>query len=131
MPTVPNIAFSLRKNKKSKLKNMIKSFKLLHGESTQVGYFKSQGMHKGADGISDYSYTALAQALENGFFPMLSGTENESQKCTGLVSIISNLLQIYTIHQRWPSVNKLLISVRFKEFLVILHGIFRKSNEAS
>ncbi len=43
----------------------------LDGKYTKVGYFRSQGMHTGADGIADYSYAALAQALEIGYFPML------------------------------------------------------------
>ena len=57
--------------KKGKMFDRIKeSLRKIDGQKTEIGYFKQQGMHKGRDGVADYSYTALAQALEIGFFPV-------------------------------------------------------------
>ena len=53
------------KSKGRKLINIRQAIKKLDGEATQLGYFRSQGMHW--QGV--YTYTALAQALETGFFP--------------------------------------------------------------
>lgn len=64
------ITIKLKKysNKLSKIKG---SFHRLEGRSTSVGYFAAQGKHKGADGISDYTYAGLANALEIGYFPLM------------------------------------------------------------
>lgn len=61
---------TLKKNN-SKLDDIKKSLKAANKQKVEVGYFSSQGKHTGADGISDYSYAALAQALEIGWFPMM------------------------------------------------------------
>ncbi len=61
---------SFKIEKKGKKFDMIQDAVMkLHGQGTEIGYFGSQGKHKGADGIADYSYAALANALETGFFP--------------------------------------------------------------
>jgi len=57
------------KKKGKQIDNIKKSMKRLSGEFTSVGYFRSQGMHVGRDLIADYSYPALAQALELNLFP--------------------------------------------------------------
>lgn len=54
------------KRKGNKLQNIKESVKRLHNQSTQVGYFASQGKHIGRDKIADYSFVGLAQALELG-----------------------------------------------------------------
>lgn len=56
----------MKRSKKSKLLNIRRSVKKISGQSTEVGYFQSQGKHSGGM----YSYTALAQALELGYFPV-------------------------------------------------------------
>lgn len=48
------------------LQNIKKSIAALSKESVDVGYFQSQGKHVGKDGIANYSYCGLAQALELG-----------------------------------------------------------------
>lgn len=57
------------KKKADKLGRMRESLMKINGQKTSIGYFANQGMHVGRDGVADYSYTALAQALEIGFFP--------------------------------------------------------------
>ena len=47
-----------------------KSLEKADKQKVEIGYFANQGKHTGADGISDYSYAGLAQALELGFFPV-------------------------------------------------------------
>jgi len=47
-----------------------KSIDKLDNSKVDVGYFSSQGKHTGRDGIADYSYVALAQAIELGHFPI-------------------------------------------------------------
>lgn len=73
------ITFKLKKysNKLSKIKG---SFHRLDGRSTSVGYFAAQGKHKGADGISDYTYAGLANALEIGYFPLMRGTASPKEE---------------------------------------------------
>ncbi|MCP3921265.1 MAG: hypothetical protein GY714_01640 [Desulfobacterales bacterium] len=58
------------KKKGKKLDSMLASIKKLDGQGTEVGYFASQGKHKGSDGIGSYTYAGLAQALELGYFPL-------------------------------------------------------------
>lgn len=54
------------RRKGNKLQNISKSIQNIHNKKTSVGYFASQGKHVGRDGIADYSYAGLAQALELG-----------------------------------------------------------------
>ncbi len=56
--------------KGKKLDSILASTKKLDGQKTEIGYFASQGKHKGSDGIGSYSYAGLAQALELGYFPL-------------------------------------------------------------
>lgn len=53
------------RRKKKKLQRVAQSIKRLDGQSTQIGYFAQQGLHSGGE----YSYVALAQAVEIGYFP--------------------------------------------------------------
>lgn len=57
------------RRKTKKLQSIKSAVQKLDGQKTELGYFKSQGMHVGMDGIPDLSYAALAQALELGLFP--------------------------------------------------------------
>lgn len=58
------------KKKTKKLESIVTSLRKIDGKKTQIGYFKNQGMHVGKDMIPDYSYVALAQAIEIGYFPV-------------------------------------------------------------
>ena len=54
------------KKKGKKLESIRASVKKLDGQTVKAGYFASQGKHLGGS----YSYAALAQALELGYFPV-------------------------------------------------------------
>ncbi|MCP4394930.1 MAG: hypothetical protein GY804_11790 [Alphaproteobacteria bacterium] len=58
------------KKKGKKLDSMLAAIEKLDGQKTEIGYFASQGKHKGSVGIGGYSYAGLAQALELGYFPL-------------------------------------------------------------
>ena len=63
--------FSFKVEKTGKtLDNIMASIRKLDEHSTDIGHFASQGKHTGSDGISDYSYVALGQALATGYFPV-------------------------------------------------------------
>ncbi len=103
---MPNVKFKLRRrgNKNNnQIQRMIKSMERLSGEYTEVGYFKSQGMHTGADGVADYSYTALAQALEIGFFPMLKNRASISEMVRTPMPFMNHIVN-RTIQDRKRSV---------------------------
>ena len=54
------------KKKGKKLESISQAVKKLDKQTVKAGYFASQGKH--IDG--EYSYVALAQALELGYFPL-------------------------------------------------------------
>lgn len=57
---------SVKVKKKGKLLDSIEqSIKKIHDQEVEVGYFAQQGKHKSGD----YSYAALAEAIEIGYFP--------------------------------------------------------------
>lgn len=60
-----NKAFTKNSKKLLNIKNLVKG---IHKQSVEIGYFQSQGRHISAE----YSYAALAQAIELGFFPVSS-----------------------------------------------------------
>jgi len=53
------------KKKGKKLDSIQQAIRKIDGQSVEIGYFANQGKHIGGD----YSYPALAQALETGYFP--------------------------------------------------------------
>lgn len=51
------------------LDSILAAINKLDDQYIEIGYFSSQGKHKGKDGIADMTYPALAQALELGLMP--------------------------------------------------------------
>jgi hypothetical protein len=58
--------------KTKKLESIKTAIKKIDGQGVEIGYFASQGIHKGGWGTREYSYAALAQALSLGWFPATS-----------------------------------------------------------
>lgn len=58
------------RKKGHKLASIRESVKKIVGEKVEIGFFAQQGRHTGRDGVRDYTYAGLAQALELGFFPI-------------------------------------------------------------
>ena len=77
------------------------NLKRLDGQSTEFGYFASQGKHTGADGIADYTYAGLAQALELGYFPK----EGRHRKPMPFMEHVAQRT-IYGINRRNSKVNR-------------------------